>query len=76
MLVRKRVEMWHAVQSEDKPGVWVLTDCNGKIAEISDEEFDALYERVPDRHISRGQKGTQQEIVEALKTDGEVQTGQ
>ena len=76
MLVQKRVEMWHAVQSENAPGVWVLTDSSGNKSEISDDEFHAQYVEVPDRHESRRQKVTIKGVLEATEADGEVQTDQ
>lgn len=67
MLVKKRVEMWNAVRSEEKPDVWILTDCNGNKSEVSDEEFYAVYEEVPERHESRRQKGSLQKALEATE---------
>lgn len=72
MLVRKKVEMWDAVPSDEKPGVWILTDCDGKKTEVSDAAFGAVYEKVPDRHESRRRQGIEVDIQETLQNDGEI----
>lgn len=74
MLVKKRVEMWDAVQLDD--GRYQLTDKDGKQTEMSESEFHAIYEAVPERHASRRQKGILVNIQEVLQNDGEVQTDQ
>ena len=74
MLVKKKIEMWEATQTEN--GTWRLQDWDGVEREISDAEFHALYEEVPERFVSRRQQDTPQSIQEVLANDGKVQGDQ
>ena len=67
MLVQKRVEMWEATQTEK--GTWILKDQHGSEREISDDEFQVIYEQVPERRISHRRGYITAEEIE----NGEVQ---